>query len=411
MALTGPAGGSALGPPAPLVGAGASLAAEIRRASAAVGDQVDLDPLAVLGERAALAGLRRRGTTSCGGATRLLRAADGWVAVSLARPDDVAAVGAWLGVEPHGDDIWPVVANAVRARSVADVTGPAWLLGLPVAALAAPPSVRRLPPPLPPLPAGAERFGEAVPAPAERTRVIDLSSLWAGPLCTWILVAAGADVVKVESTCRPDGARRGPPAFFDLLHAGQRSVAIDFRDEADVAALRHLVHHADVVVDSARPRALEQLGIDARAETASPTGPRIWLSITAYGRTGANRDRVGFGDDAAVGGGLVVERAGQPYFCADAVADPLTGLAAAAACLAALAAGGRWLLDVALAEVAASMAGPTIPVPASGAPSPMPPRARRPSGTARPIGADTAAVLADFGYDAPKPARRPTPAG
>ena len=57
--------------------------------------------------------------------------------------------------------------------------------------------------------------------------VVDLSSLWAGPLCAQLLGQAGARVVKVESTTRPDGARQGPAGFYDLLHAGQRSVALD----------------------------------------------------------------------------------------------------------------------------------------------------------------------------------------
>jgi hypothetical protein len=47
------------------------------------------------------------------------------------------------------------------------------------------------------------------------------SSLWAGPLCTNLLGLGGARVIKVESTTRPDGARSGPPAFFELLHHGE----------------------------------------------------------------------------------------------------------------------------------------------------------------------------------------------
>ena len=59
--------------------------------------------------------------------------------------------------------------------------------------------------------------------------MVELGSLWAAPLCGSLLAAAGADVVKVESIGRPDGARRGPPAFFDLLNGGKRSVALDLR--------------------------------------------------------------------------------------------------------------------------------------------------------------------------------------
>jgi crotonobetainyl-CoA:carnitine CoA-transferase CaiB-like acyl-CoA transferase len=162
------------------------------------------------------------------------------------------------------------------------------------------------------------------------------------------------------------------------------------------------VASADVVVTAARPRALAGLGLDPEAVLARDR-PRVWVSITGHGGDGPGAHRVGFGDDAAVAGGLVAwdHRSGGPVFCADAVADPATGLAAAAAVLDALAAGGRWLLDVALARVAAHLAGPTVPVPEGVTPSP--PRARPVPGPARPLGADTDAVLASL------VSREPTP--
>jgi crotonobetainyl-CoA:carnitine CoA-transferase CaiB-like acyl-CoA transferase len=126
-------------------------------------------------------------------------------------------------------------------------------------------------------------------------------------------------------------------------------------------------------------------------------GPRLWVSITAYGRRGASGARVGFGDDAAAAGGLVAWSRDEPVFCSDAVADPLTGLTAAARALQALQDGGRWLLDVAMAGVAASCAGPTLPVPEKL--EPAPPSARQPVATAPAFGADTAAVLAELGLD------------
>jgi hypothetical protein len=95
--------------------------------------------------------------------------------------------------------------------------------------------------------------------------------------------------------------------------------------------------------------------------------PRVWTSITGHGRAGAAGDRVAFGDDAAVAGGLVRWAADTPMFLGDAVADPLTGMVAAAATLL------SWnhmilnvpdvspsstavLLDVAMARSAASVA-------------------------------------------------------
>ena len=178
--------------------------------------------------------------------------------------------------------------------------------------------------------------------------VVDLSSLWAGPLCTRLLHERGARVIKVESTTRPDGARRGPAAFFEVMHRGKGFVALDFKS----GALTDLLRTADVVVEGSRPRALEQLGIDARALLEH--GPRVWLSITGHGRDEPQRNWVGFGDDAAVAGGLVAHTDdGTPCFLGDAIADPLTGIAGAAAVLDALKAGGRWLIDCNLAGVAA----------------------------------------------------------
>jgi crotonobetainyl-CoA:carnitine CoA-transferase CaiB-like acyl-CoA transferase len=223
--------------------------------------------------------------------------------------------------------------------------------------------------------------------------VVDLSALWAGPLCGDLLAGTGATVIKVESPTRPDGARRGAAAFFDLLNGRKRSVALDFGHAEGVETLRALIRRADVVIEASRPRAIEQLGIHADDEVRNG-GPQIWISITGYGRTDTSA-RVAFGDDAAAGGGLVVWHEGIAMFCADAVADPISGLAAANACLDALASGGRWLLDVSMAGVCAELAGPTLP--ASPDVAVAPPRARPVLRAASELGADTAQVLAELG--------------
>jgi hypothetical protein len=345
-----------------------------------------VDGLALLGERAAHMGLWRRGTTSCGGSCRLLPSRDGHLAVSLARADDFSSVPAWLELDdppPTAPATWSAVRDAVATREVEELVARATLLGLPVARLgeAEVPGVMRVP------------LG---PAPVRNLAglvVLDLSALWAGPLCGDLLAAAGASVIKVESTDRPDGARRGPRGFFDQLNGRKRSVALDFQSDEGVGALLGLVRHADVVLEASRPRALEQLGFVA-AEEVRGGGPQIWISITGYGRMTEAGARVAFGDDAAVGGGLVAWRGGMPMFCADAVADPVTGLAAARACLDAVATGGRWLLDVAMAGVCAELTGPTLRASADLAVAP--PRARPVTRTAPGLGADTAQVLAEL---------------
>ena len=151
----------------------------------------------------------------------------------------------------------------------------------------------------------------------------------------------------METPWRPDGARRGDAAFYDLLHAGHRSVVLDPQTSAGREAMAALADAADIVIEASRPRALARFGLDAGAAAARGT---TWVSITAYGRAA---DRIGFGDDVAAGSGLVaMDGDGQPLFCGDAIADPLTGLAAAV--LAARAPATGALLDIAMSSVVAA---------------------------------------------------------
>lgn len=182
----------------------------------------------------------------------------------------------------------------------------------------------------------------------DRALVVDLSSLWAGPLCAHLLGRAGARVVKVESTRRPDGARAGNRRFFGWLHAGHESVAVDFTSAEGRGALADLVRAADVVIEASRPRALAQLGL--APERLDHRAGKVWVSITGYGRS--QPDLVALGDDAAVAGGLVGWSDGEPVFCADAIADPLIGVVAALGATGSLASGGGHLIDVAMRDVA-----------------------------------------------------------
>jgi crotonobetainyl-CoA:carnitine CoA-transferase CaiB-like acyl-CoA transferase len=413
MALTGRAGGPPL--PAPL-GAATAVAAIgdwIAQRSTAAGRPVHLDAPAVLGERAAIAGFSRRGARSCGGGTRLLACADGWIAVTLARDDDIEAVPAWLEVDDLALDPWLTVEAAVGGRRAGDVLERAQLLGIPASALGEVPTPSHWAPAVIATHVEAAFVHSALTVRAECTnggmeglgeglagvRVVDLSSLWAGPLCAHVLGLAGADVVKVESSTRPDGARRGPAPFFDLLHHGQRAVAFDLAASEGQRHLRALLERADVVIEGSRRRALRQMGIGAD-ELLATGRPRVWVSITGAGREGPGADRVSFGDDAAVAGGLVARDDDGPVFCADAIADPIAGLLAAAGALSALALPGGWLLDVALGRAAAYVAGGRSHVPVRHDLVAELPRARTPAGRAPTIGAHTGAVLAEWGVPA-----------
>ncbi len=166
---------------------------------------------------------------------------------------------------------------------------------------------------------------------ADRREFLDLSALWAGPLAGRLLRLAGGEVTKLESTSRPDAMRDGDAALFERLNAGKRHIAHDLRSAEGIAALRAEIARADIIIEAARPRALLQMGIDAEAEVRARTG-LIWLTITGHGAQGDAANWIGFGDDAAVAGGLTAAlqmATGETGFVGDAIADPLTGIFAA----------------------------------------------------------------------------------
>ncbi|RIK93426.1 MAG: CoA transferase [Proteobacteria bacterium] len=390
MALTGFAGEEPRVAPAPIAVLAKGRAARLCALAAREGVSLTLDGPALLGERAACHGFARRGRVSVGGSARLLRALGSWIAVNLPRPDDVACVPAWLECGPIDGDPWDVVATRVRGRVAEELVERAAWLGLAVAV----PQFRKW------RPVRLVGAGPRAARPAgRRPLVVDLSSLWAGPLCGHLLGLAGARVVKVEDVARPDGARAGAASFFDLLNAGKESVALAFASGDGRAALSGLLDAADVVIESARPRALQQLGIDADARVRARPG-LTWISITGYGRHDPHGLRVAFGDDAAVAAGWAHAAGGRdgPLFCGDAIADPMAGLAAAAAALEAWQDGRSALFDVALCDAL----GPPVAIPEEVGRGlfAAPPRARTPAGRARPLGADTAAVLRDLGIRA-----------
>jgi hypothetical protein len=428
MILTGDEAGPPLGAPgwaATFLG-GSALAARLLARLA--GGDLDVDGAALVGERAAIAGLHRRGAVSVGGASRLLAAADGLVAVSLTRPSDFDALEAWVGRPPANDDPWGVVAVHVASQSSAAAADSAQLLGLAVARVAGPEEAAadeqaaaraQVWPPqpwlingAPSVPANSRGHAATAAAPLARTSalpvsrqpvaraaplVVDLTSLWAGPLCASLLGLAGARVIKVETVSRPDGTRRGPPEFFDLLNAGKTSVAIDERTPEGRADLSCLLDAADIVVEAARPRVMRQWGFDVE-QLVGARRDLAWVSITAYGRTGPWQHRVGFGDDTAAAAGFTATTAeGGPCFCADAYADPVAGLHAAVAALAAWVGGGAHLVDVSLREVVGHLlTGYDRPAPPAVVDA-SPARARTPLGHGPPRGRDTRRILAELG--------------
>ncbi len=130
---------------------------------------------------------------------------------------------------------------------------------------------------------------EAGPAPLAGVRVLDLSRVLAGPLCTMTLGDLGADVIKIERPGDGDDTRHwGPPfagedaAYFLALNRNKRSVELDLKTTDGAAAIRRLAAGSDVLVENFRPGLLTELGLDLaglRAEHPS----LITCSLTAFG--------------------------------------------------------------------------------------------------------------------------------
>jgi CoA-transferase family III len=338
---------------------------------------VRVDAAVLLAGRAGMLGLTRSGRTSAGGASRLFRSRDGWCALTLSRPDDVAAVPAMVETSEAQADPWSAVESWAAGRPAVEVAERARLLGLPAAVLGEHRSAAVV---------EARTGSSDAPRHPLGLLVVDMSAMWAGPLCGQLLAQAGATVVKVESPARPDGTRAGPPAFFDWMNAGKLSYAVDF-DDAE--RLRALLEVADVVIESSRPAALRRRGLGYEAVVPRPG--RVWLRITGHGADGEQANWVAFGDDAAVAGGLVGTDGVGPVFCADAVADPLTGLQSAVAVTDALARGGGVVVDVAMAGVAACYAELPLVQSESSCPA-IPPTIPTVTGTAARLGEHNAYV-------------------
>jgi hypothetical protein len=400
MTLTGARDGAAQMCPVPLAAcADGALAALASLAPA--GAFTGLRGSRLLADRAAITGHTRNGAISPGGSCRLLEATDGRLALNLARDADWSLLPAWLERDDVSD--WGRAAEAVGTRSVRELVERGRELGLAVAPEAPETGDR---PPF--LVSGTQGNGGL--SPVFRPRVVDLSSLWAGPLCGHLLQRAGAEVIKVESLARPDGARHGPAAFLDLLNAGKASVALDFASSVGRAQLRELLLGADIVIEGSRPRALRQLGLEPR-ELLEARPALVWISITGYGRDPARENWIGYGDDAGVAAGLSAvmrEATGQALIVGDAIADPLTGLHAALAAWARWRAGTGGMVALALRDVVAHCIGFDPPPEGWRARrrqwgelllregvEPCRPAPRRAAGLARPLGSDTGILAAN----------------
>ena len=195
--------------------------------------------------------------------------------------------------------------------------------------------------------------------PLDGVRVVDMTSSLAGPYCTEILAALGADVVKVERPDRGDEARAWGPLFWEdgsvmfyAANLSKRSLALDVKRGADV--LLRLVDGADVFIQSLRPGTAERLGLGAGALRAR--NPRlVTCDIGAFGRSGPLRRQAGYDPLLQAFSGLMSvtgEPDGPAMRVGASIVDLGTGLWAALGIVAALFAGGGRSVDVSLFETA-----------------------------------------------------------
>jgi crotonobetainyl-CoA:carnitine CoA-transferase CaiB-like acyl-CoA transferase len=200
--------------------------------------------------------------------------------------------------------------------------------------------------------------------PLAGIRVLDLTTTLAGPYCTQILSALGADVVKVE---RPDGGDDtrswSPPSWgedgvlFLSANAGKRSLALDLTHPDGLAALLALAARSDVAVQSLRPGTAERRGLGYRA--LRERNPRlVYCSISGYGRVGPLADRPGY-DPLLQGETGIMSVTGEPdrgpVRVGVSLIDQATGVWAALAIVAAVHEGEGRELDLSLFETGVSL--------------------------------------------------------
>ncbi len=204
------------------------------------------------------------------------------------------------------------------------------------------------------------------PSALSDLKVIDISTVFAGPHCARYLADFGADVVKVErpggDTVRNMGWRHddGETLFWKLVNRNKRCITLDLRDGDDLAMLRRMLAVADVLVENLRPGKLEALGLVPDELIA--VNPRLVITrVSGFGQDGPYRQRAGFATLAEAMSGFASingEGDGGPLLPPIPLTDELAGLAAAFATMVAVHGGGGQVVDVNLLETMLQVMGP-----------------------------------------------------
>jgi crotonobetainyl-CoA:carnitine CoA-transferase CaiB-like acyl-CoA transferase len=212
------------------------------------------------------------------------------------------------------------------------------------------------------------RFDERRKGPLDGVRVLDLSRLVAGNMLSLQLADLGGDVIKVEPPQGDplrDWREKGEPLFWKTYARNKRSIALDLRQSAGMAALKALIATADVLIENFRPGTLEEMGLgpDALHER---NGDLIIVRISGFGQTGPYAELPGFGTLVEAMSGFAA-RTGfpdrEPVLPPLALADMIAGLYGANAVTTALFARHRGIargqvIDLSLLEAIFSVLGP-----------------------------------------------------
>ncbi|MCH5675417.1 CaiB/BaiF CoA transferase family protein [Streptomyces gilvus] len=208
------------------------------------------------------------------------------------------------------------------------------------------------------------------PPPLTGLRVLDLATLFAGPLAATLLGDFGADVVKVEHPTKPDPSRGHGPSkdgvglWWKILGRNKRTIALDLSKPGGRATLLQLAATADVLIENFRPGTLEKW--DLGWPELSAANPRLVLTrVTAFGQFGPYAHRPGFGTLAEAMSGFAAitgEPDAPPTLPPFGLADSIAGLATAYGVLTALAArertGEGQVVDMAIIEPILTVLGP-----------------------------------------------------
>lgn len=178
--------------------------------------------------------------------------------------------------------------------------------------------------------------------PLTGIKILDLTRLLPGPMCTLHLADMGAEVIKIEELSVGDYARLMPPMqdknsiFFHAVNRNKRSIAIDLTKEEGRKIFLKLAETADIVVESFRPGIVNKLGIDY--DTLKKINPKlIYCAITGYGQTGPYRDKAGHDINFCAYSGVLDRKGEFPFISNFQIGDIAGGsLNAAMGILAAL---------------------------------------------------------------------------